>query len=72
MFSAVLWGVGGAWWSISLCLVRILGSVAEYITAALDDVRPNTMALPAGGTPFASLLSVVTHAAQARTALAGV
>ncbi len=57
--------------AIILALVRRITAVAEDITEVLDDIRINTVAIPAVGTLNESLLSVVTHAAQARTALAG-
>ena len=57
--------------AIILALVRRITSVADDITDVLDDIRVNTAAIPAVGTLNQSLLSVVTHAAQARTALAG-
>jgi hypothetical protein len=57
--------------AIILALVRRISGVADDITDVLDDVRENTVAIPAVGTLNESLLSVVTHAAQARTALAG-
>ena len=56
---------------IILALVRRISGIADDITDVLDDVRENTVAIPAVGTLNESLLSVVTHAAQARTALAG-
>jgi len=57
--------------AIILALVRRLSGLADDITGVLDDIRVNTVAIPAVGTLNESLLSVVTHAAQARTALAG-
>ena len=57
--------------AIILALVRRISGIADDITDVLDDVRENTVAIPAVGTLNESLLSVVTHAAQARTALAG-
>ena len=57
--------------AIILALVRRISALADDITDVLDDVRENTVAVPAVGTLNESLLSVVTHAAQARTALAG-
>jgi len=57
--------------AIILALVRRIGGLADDITDVLDDVRENTVSLPAVGTLNESLVSVVTHAAQARTALAG-
>jgi len=57
--------------AIILALVRRITGLADDITDVLDDVRANTTALPAVGTLNESLLSVVTHAAQARNALAG-
>jgi hypothetical protein len=56
---------------IILALVRRITALADDITDVLDDVRENTAAVPAVGTLNETLLSVVTHAAQARTALAG-
>jgi len=57
--------------AIILALVRRITAVAEDITGVLDDIRTNTVSIPAVGTLNEGLLSVVTHAAQARTALAG-
>ncbi len=57
--------------AIILALVRRITATAEDITEVLDDIRTNTVAIPAVGSLNESLLSVVTHAAQARTALAG-
>ena len=57
--------------AIILALVRRITAVAEDITEVLDDIRTNTVAIPAVGSLNESLLSVVTHAAQARIALAG-
>ena len=57
--------------AIILALVRRISGLADDITEVLDDVRENTVAIPAVGSLNESLLSVVTHAAQARTALAG-
>jgi hypothetical protein len=57
--------------AIILALVRRIRAVADDITEVLDDIRVNTVTIPAVGTLNESLLSVVTHAAQARTALAG-
>lgn len=57
--------------AIILALVRRLSGLADDITGVLDDIRENTVAIPAVGTLNESLLSVVNHAAQARTALAG-
>ncbi len=57
--------------AIILALVRRISAVADDITDVLDGVRENTVAIPAVGTLNESLLSVVTHAAQARLALAG-
>jgi hypothetical protein len=57
--------------AIILALVRRIGGLADDITDVLDDVRENTVSIPAVGTLNESLVSVVTHAAQARTALAG-
>ncbi len=69
--AAVLIVVVVALVAMILALVRRIGGVADDITEVLDDVRENTVAIPAVGTLNESLLSVVTHAAQARTALAG-
>lgn len=57
--------------AIILALVRRIGGLADDITDVLDGVRENTVSLPAVGTLNESLVSVVTHAAQARLALAG-
>lgn len=57
--------------AIILALVRRISAVAEDITEVLDDIRANTVTIPAVGTLNESLLSVVSHAAQARSALAG-
>jgi hypothetical protein len=57
--------------AIILSLVRRLSGLADDITGTLDEIRENTLAIPAVGTLNESLLSVVNHAAQARTALAG-
>ena len=57
--------------AIILALVRRISGLADDITEVLDDVRENTVAIPAVGSLNESLLSVVMHAAQARTALAG-
>jgi len=57
--------------AIILALVRRITAVAEDITEVLDDIRTNTVAIPAVGSLNESLLSVVTHAAHARTVLAG-
>ena len=57
--------------AIILALVRRIGGLADDITDVLDGVRKNTVSLPAVGTLNESLVSVVTHAAQARLALAG-
>lgn len=54
-----------------LALVRQISGLADDITNVLDDVRVNTAAVPAVGSLNAGLLSVVTHAVQAREALAG-
>lgn len=56
--------------AIILASVRRISGVADDITDLLDDVRANTEAVPAVGTLNQGLLSVVTHAAQARHALA--
>jgi len=58
--------------AIILALVRGITGLADDITDVLDDVRANTTAIPAVGTLNESLVSVVTHAAQAREALADV
>jgi len=71
VIAAVLIVVVVAMVAIILALVRRISAVADDITDVLDDVRENTVTLPAVGTLNESLLSVVTHAAQARTALAG-
>lgn len=57
--------------AIILALVRRISGVADDITETLDQIRANTVTIPAVGTLNDNLLSVVTHAAQARTALAG-
>lgn len=57
--------------AVILALVRRISGVAEEIGDVLDEIRVNTVAVPAVGTLNESLLSVVTHAAQARHALAG-
>ena len=57
--------------AIILALVRRISGVADDIADVLDEVRVNTVAVPAVGALNQSLLSVVTHAAQARHALAG-
>lgn len=57
--------------AIILALVRRIGGVADDITEVLDEIRVNTVTIPAVGALNDNLLSVVTHAAQARTALAG-
>lgn len=57
--------------AIILALVRRIGGLADDITDVLDGVRENTVSLPAVGSLNESLVSVVTHAAQARLALAG-
>lgn len=57
--------------AIILALVRRISGLADDITEVLDDIRVNTASVPAVGTLNQSLLSVVTHAAQARQALAG-
>ena len=71
VIAAVLIVVVVALVAIILGLVRRISGVADDITEVLDDVRENTVAIPAVGTLNERLLSVVTHAAQARTALAG-
>ena len=57
--------------AIILAQVRRITGVADDITEVLDDIRVNTASVPAVATLNESLLSVVTHAAQAREALAG-
>ena len=57
--------------AIILAQVRRITGVADDITEVLDDIRVNTAAVPAVGALNEGLLSVVTHAAQARRALAG-
>lgn len=57
--------------AIILALVRRISGLADDITDVLDGVRENTVSLPAVGSLNESLVSVVTHAAQARLALAG-
>lgn len=57
--------------AIILAQVRRITALADDITDVLDDIRVNTVAVPAVGTLNETLLSVVTHAAQAREALAG-
>lgn len=57
--------------AIILALVRRISGVADDITDVLDEIRVNTVTIPAVGALNDNLLSVVTHAAQARTALAG-
>ncbi len=57
--------------AIILASVRRLSGVADDITAVLDDIRANTVAVPAVATLNEGLLSVVNRAAQARHALAG-
>ncbi len=57
--------------AIILALVRRISGVADDITEVLDEIRANTVTIPAVGALNENLLSVVTHAAQARTALAG-
>lgn len=57
--------------AIILALVRRISAVADDITDVLDEVRVNTVSVPAVGTLNEGLLSVVTHASQARQALAG-
>jgi hypothetical protein len=71
VIAAVLIVVVVALVAIILALVRRIGGLADDITEVLDGVRENTVAIPAVGTLNESLLSVLTHAAQARTALAG-
>ena len=57
--------------AIILASVRRISGVADDITGVLDDIRVNTVAVPAVGTLNQGLVSIVTHAAQARHALAG-
>jgi hypothetical protein len=57
--------------AIILALVRRISGVADDITDVLDDIRVNTASVPAVGALNEGLLSVVTHASQAREALAG-
>lgn len=57
--------------AIILAQVRRIGGLADDITEVLDEIRVNTVAVPAVGTLNQGLLSVVTHASQARTGLAG-
>ena len=57
--------------SVILAQVRRITGLADDITDVLDDIRVNTESVPAVGALNTSLLSVVTHAAQARQALAG-
>ena len=57
--------------AIILALVRRISGVADDITDVLDEIRVNTVTIPAVGALNDNLLDVVTHAAQARTALAG-
>lgn len=57
--------------AIILALVRRITAVADDITDVLDEIRVNTVTIPAVGALNDNLLSVVSHAAQARTALAG-
>jgi len=71
VIAAVLIVVVVALVAIILGLVRRISGVADDITDVLDGVRENTVAVPLVGTLNEQLLSVVTHAAQARTALAG-
>lgn len=56
--------------AIILALVRRISGVADDIADLLDDVRVNTVAVPAVGALNQGLASVVTRAAQARRALA--
>jgi hypothetical protein len=71
VIAAVLIVVVVAMVAIILSLVRRISTVADDITDVLDEVRANTVTIPAVGSLNDHLLSVVTHAAQARTALAG-
>ena len=71
VIAAVLIVVVVALVAIILALVRRISGVADDITDVLDDIRANTATIPAVGALNENLLSVVTHAAQARTALAG-
>jgi hypothetical protein len=71
VIAAVLIVVVVALVAMILALVRRISSVADDITEVLDEIRVNTVTIPAVGALNENLLSVVTHAAQARTALAG-
>lgn len=71
VIAAVLIVVVVAMIAIILALVRRISVVADDITNTLDDIRVNTVSVPAVGTLNEALLSVVGHAAEARTALAG-
>lgn len=57
--------------AIILAQVRRITGLADDITDTLDDIRVNTVAVPAVGSLNTGLLSVVTRAAQARRTLAG-
>ena len=56
--------------AIILALVRRISGVADDIADLLDDVRVNTVSVPAVGALNQGLAAVVTRAAQARRALA--
>ena len=71
IIAAVLIVVVVALVAMILALVRRISAVADDITEVLDEVRANTVTIPAVGALNDNLLSVVSHAAQARTALAG-
>jgi hypothetical protein len=71
VIAAVIIVVVVAMVAIILAQVRRISGVADDITDVLDDIRVNTAAVPAVATLNESMLSVVTHAAQARQALAG-
>jgi hypothetical protein len=71
VIAAVLIVVVVALVAMILALVRRISGVADDITDVLDGIRANTVTIPAVGALNDNLLSVVTHAAQARTALAG-
>jgi hypothetical protein len=69
--AAVLIVVVVAMIAIILALVRRISGVADDITESLDVIRVNTASVPAVSALNEGLLSVVTHASEARTALAG-
>jgi hypothetical protein len=71
VIAAVLIVVVVAMIAIILALVRRISGVADDITDTLDEIRVNTASVPAVGALNEGLLSVVTHASQARQALAG-